>query len=49
MLDRGYSIVTSADGRAVSSVRDIETGSSVTIRMRDGRAEAEIKGKEESI
>ncbi|MCH3977767.1 MAG: exodeoxyribonuclease VII large subunit [Candidatus Methanomethylophilus sp.] len=49
VLDRGYSIVTSANGRAVSSVRDIETGSSVTIRMRDGRAEAEITRKEESI
>lgn len=47
VLGRGYSYVASSDGRAVTSARDLEVGSVVTVRMRDGRAEAEIMNKEE--
>lgn len=47
VLDRGYSFVAGPDGRAVTSVKGLEVGSRITVRMRDGRAEADITGKEE--
>ncbi|AGI48023.1 exodeoxyribonuclease VII, large subunit [Thermoplasmatales archaeon BRNA1] len=47
VLDRGYSFVAGPDGRALTSVKSIEVGSKVTIRMRDGKAEAAVTDKEE--
>ncbi len=47
VLERGYSFVAGPDGRAVTSVRGLSRGAVVTLRMRDGRADAEIKDTEE--
>ncbi|MCQ2070114.1 MAG: exodeoxyribonuclease VII large subunit [archaeon] len=47
VLDRGYSFVTDTDGNAVTSVKGLEAGSVVTIRMRDGKAETKVVNKEE--
>ena len=47
VLDRGYSFVAGPDGRAVTSVRGLEVGSSITVRMRDGKVQADVKEKEE--
>lgn len=47
VLDRGYSFVAGPDGRAVTSVKGLAVGSHIAIRMRDGRAEADITDKEE--
>ena len=46
MLSRGYSFVTDESGNAITSIEGIEVGSSVTVRMRDGKAAAKITGKE---
>ena len=45
VLSRGYSFVAGADGRAITSVKKLRVGATVTVRMRDGRAEAEVKKK----
>ena len=42
VLDRGYSYITDGSGRTVTSVGSLTEGSSVNIRMRDGRAVAEV-------
>ena len=42
VLDRGYSYITDGTGRAVTSVGSLTEGSSIDIRMRDGRAVADI-------
>ncbi|MDR0335034.1 MAG: exodeoxyribonuclease VII large subunit [Methanomassiliicoccaceae archaeon] len=42
VLERGYSFVTGADGRTLTSVSQISYGSDVEIRMRDGSAKAKI-------
>lgn len=47
VLERGYSFVAGPDGRAVTSVRGLSKGSVITVRMHDGRVEAEIKDMEE--
>lgn len=47
VLGRGYSYVSLPGGRAVSSVKDVSVGSTVVVRMRDGRAVAEVRSKEE--
>lgn len=49
VLDRGYSYVTGPDGRAITSVGSMEVGSLITVRMRDGSADAEIKRKEMNV
>ena len=46
VLSRGYSFVTDESGNAITSIEGIEVGSSVTVRMRDGKAAAKITGKE---
>ncbi|MBO5669756.1 MAG: exodeoxyribonuclease VII large subunit, partial [Candidatus Methanomethylophilaceae archaeon] len=43
VLDRGYSYITDGSGRTVTSVGSLTEGSSINIRMRDGRAVAEVK------
>lgn len=42
VLDRGYSYITDGSGRTVTSVGSLTEGSSINIRMRDGRAVAEV-------
>jgi exodeoxyribonuclease VII, large subunit len=46
VLERGYSMVTDPNGKVLTSVSKLNNGSKVNIRMRDGSAEAEIKGTE---
>ena len=46
VLNRGYSMITDGDGKVITSVANIDAGDGVTIRFRDGSAEAEIKSKE---
>lgn len=43
VLDRGYSIVMSADGRLVSDAQRLVVGETVNVRMSVGSIEAEIK------
>ncbi len=47
VLERGYSFVAGPDGRAITTVKDLEVGSDITVRMADGRAKAHITEKEE--
>ena len=42
VLERGYSYVTDAEGKALVSVTQISYGSDVEIRMRDGSAKAKV-------
>ncbi len=45
VLKRGYSIVTSKDGRRIiKSVNDLKTGTKIKIRLSDGQAQATISG-----
>lgn len=43
VLKRGYSMVTDEKGNALTSVRTIKKGTVISVRMRDGAADAEIK------
>ncbi len=46
VLTRGYSMITSEEGKVLTAIDDIEIGGSVTIHMRDGEADARITDKE---
>ena len=46
VLTRGYSMITGPDGKAITSAERISVGDTVTIRMRDGSATADIRSKE---
>jgi exodeoxyribonuclease VII large subunit len=46
VLERGYSFITDESGRALTSVSSLNVGQEVSIRMRDGTADAEIKRTE---
>ena len=48
VLDRGYGMIIGPDGRAVPSVKSLSIGQSVSFRLRDGTAEAEIKDLKET-
>jgi len=43
VLDRGYALVTDKNGRALTSSGQMRAGTEVSIMMKDGKAEAEIK------
>ena len=43
VLLRGYSIISGADGKVITSAKDMFPGTDVTIAMRDGSALAKIK------
>jgi len=43
VLDRGYTLITDEGGRALTSSRQIKAGSEISIMMKDGKAEAEVK------
>jgi exodeoxyribonuclease VII large subunit len=42
VLDRGYAIVTAADGAIVADARDLATGADVAMRFAKGRAQASV-------
>jgi len=46
VLTRGYSMITDMDGKVLTSVDGMDIGQSVTIRMRDGSAVADVTKKE---
>ena len=46
VLNRGYSMITSEEGKVLTSIDDIEVDDSVRIHMRDGTADAQITNKE---
>ena len=46
VLTRGYSMITGPGGKVLTTIENVNVGDSVTIHMRDGKAEADIKSKE---
>lgn len=46
VLTRGYSMITGPGGKVLTTIDNVNVGDSVTIHMRDGKAEADIKSKE---
>lgn len=46
VLERGYSFVAGEDGMPITSVERLQTGSTITVRMRDGKVRADVKDKE---
>jgi exodeoxyribonuclease VII large subunit len=45
VLDRGYAICLTPDGRVVRSAEDVEVGSDVKVRLHEGRLSAKVTGK----
>jgi len=43
VLDRGYTLVTDEGGKALTSSKQMHPGANINIRMKDGKAEAEVK------
>lgn len=43
VLDRGYTLITDEKGRPLTSVKSISEGQVVDIKLKDGKAEAEVK------
>ncbi|MCL1979194.1 MAG: exodeoxyribonuclease VII large subunit [Methanomassiliicoccaceae archaeon] len=43
VLDRGYSLITDESGRTLTSAGQMKAGAGISIRMKDGKAEAEVK------
>jgi len=46
VLSRGYAMITSSDGKVVTTAEGLEKGEEVGIHLRDGTAKATIKSKE---
>lgn len=46
-LDRGFALVTDADGKAVISVRSLEIGKKVDLRLHDGSSRVTVTGDTE--
>ncbi len=46
VLARGYAIAQRPDGRVIASVGDVEPGEHMWVRLRDGRVESWVVGKE---
>ena len=44
ILDRGYAMVTKADGTVLRNIRELSTGQSIMLQMSDGTADAQITG-----
>lgn len=42
VLGRGYSIVSASDGTPVTSAHDLKSGDRITVRLKDGAADAQI-------
>ncbi len=47
VLERGYALVQRSDGMVISSVDEIEVGEHMWVRLRDGRIESWVVGKEQ--
>ena len=47
VLNRGFSIVSAADGRGVKSVTDLKKNDAISIRMTDGNANCIVESVEE--
>lgn len=43
VLERGYSMVTDSSGKALTSALSVKKGSDITVRFRNGSAEASVK------
>ncbi|HEX7926570.1 MAG TPA: exodeoxyribonuclease VII large subunit [bacterium] len=43
VLGRGYALVTSAEGKPLRSVRQVQLGDTVGVRLPDGRLEADVR------
>jgi len=43
VLERGYTLITDENGKALTSAGQIGPGSNINIKMKDGKAEAEVK------
>ncbi len=43
VLDRGYAMITDPGGKVIRSVDELSAGDSVTLRLRDGSADADIR------
>jgi exodeoxyribonuclease VII large subunit len=41
-LDRGYAILTQADGTGITSIEDVETGQVIGAQLKDGRLQARV-------
>jgi exodeoxyribonuclease VII large subunit len=48
MLERGYAIATDAAGKVLRNVEQVAVGDSVSIRLHEGRLDAEVRKKEPS-
>jgi len=46
VLDRGYGMLLDQEGSPVGSVRSVDPGDTVTVRMHDGSLRAEVRDKE---
>ncbi len=43
VLDRGYTLITDESGRPLTSAKNVSEGQMINVRMKDGKAEAEVK------
>ena len=43
ILDKGYAIIESEDGKVIASISDFQEGMTYRIRMRDGEAAVTLK------
>ena len=48
VLGRGYGMVTTSEGRVVTSISSLSAGMEITVNMRDGRADAVVRETEVS-
>ena len=46
VLTRGYTMITSRQGRILTSAKDIEVGESISVDLKDGRVTADVTKKE---
>jgi exodeoxyribonuclease VII large subunit len=48
VLERGYAICQTSDGRVVKSAGDVETGADVTVRLHQGKLQAKVMIRDEN-
>ncbi len=46
LLNRGYSLVYSSDGKIVKSIKDVKKGSKITTHLKDGKITSVVEGEE---
>lgn len=47
-IKRGYAVVTDKEGKVITGVKNLETGDTIKVRMRDGNIGAKVQDKETS-